>query len=55
MRNSGASRREEAAACLNCSNVIACGKREAFAQRSVATKQSRLRLLRYGLLRWRSQ
>jgi hypothetical protein len=30
----GRSRRENAAAWLNCSNVIACDKREAFAQGS---------------------
>jgi hypothetical protein len=37
------------------SNVIACDKREAFAQGSNATKQSRLRSWQDGLLRWRSQ
>jgi hypothetical protein len=42
-QTSGASRRENANFCLD---VIACDKREAFAQRSAATKQS--------ILSWRS-
>jgi len=36
-------------------SVIACDKREAFAQGSEATKQSTLALRSHGLLRLRSQ
>jgi hypothetical protein len=49
MYHSGVSRREDATACLNCSNVIACDKREAFAQGSACDEAIQTSLAAIGL------